>query len=81
MQKNVGKCCPVPQEKKQPGTRGKSLSFFPPQMAAYSVNIRIIRMLKITEEVFSDAIPVSLRDDFSTLIDLSLADFKIRPIV
>jgi hypothetical protein len=50
-------------------------------MAAYSVNTGIIRMLEITEEMFSDAISFSLRDDFSTLLDLSLADFKIRPIV
>jgi hypothetical protein len=38
-------------------------------------------MLEITEEMFSDAIPFSLRDDLAMLIDLSLADFKIRPIV
>ncbi len=67
--------------KKQPGTGRESLSVFPAQMAAQIVNTGIIRMLEITEEMFSDAIPFPLRDDLAMLIDLSLADFKIRPIV
>jgi hypothetical protein len=54
---------------------------FTDQLAACAVITGIIGTLALVGKVFLDSIPVSLRDDFSTLIDLSLADLKIRPIV
>ena len=60
---------------------GVIVIYFTDQLAACAIITGIIGMLALAGEVFLDCIPVSLRDDFSTLIDLSLADLKIRPIV